>query len=141
MKAEPIRTAVIDASSARVPARAPRWVVPLVKLALVLGDAIVAFLCFFAAFYFRHYQLIIDRSAAGSLSWSREFAPYAARAGAVVIDNSSAFRMDADVPLVVPEVNPSDVNARSVVDRVPDGCKHRFEQGFKRLCREALVER
>ena len=37
---------------------------------------------------------------------SREFAPYAARAGAVVIDNSSAFRMDADVPLVVPEVNP-----------------------------------
>ena len=39
-------------------------------------------------------------------SVSREFAPYAARAGAVVVDNSSAFRMDADVPLVVPEVNP-----------------------------------
>jgi aspartate-semialdehyde dehydrogenase len=36
---------------------------------------------------------------------SREFAPHAARAGAVVIDNSSAFRLDADVPLVVPEVN------------------------------------
>jgi aspartate-semialdehyde dehydrogenase len=36
---------------------------------------------------------------------SREFAPHAARAGAVVIDNSSAFRMDNDVPLVVPEVN------------------------------------
>ncbi|HYZ89599.1 MAG TPA: aspartate-semialdehyde dehydrogenase [Myxococcales bacterium] len=42
-------------------------------------------------------------------SVSREFAPYAARAGAVVIDNSSAFRMDADVPLVVPEVNPQAV--------------------------------
>ena len=42
---------------------------------------------------------------------SREFAPYAARAGAVVIDNSSAFRMDADVPLVVPEVNPKAVEA------------------------------
>ncbi|HWE25224.1 MAG TPA: aspartate-semialdehyde dehydrogenase [Myxococcales bacterium] len=40
---------------------------------------------------------------------SREFAPYAARAGAVVVDNSSAFRMDADVPLVVPEVNPHSV--------------------------------
>lgn len=40
---------------------------------------------------------------------SREFAPHAARAGAVVIDNSSAFRMDADCPLVVPEVNPQDV--------------------------------
>ena len=37
---------------------------------------------------------------------SREFAPHAARAGAVVIDNSSAFRMEADCPLVVPEVNP-----------------------------------
>jgi aspartate-semialdehyde dehydrogenase len=39
-------------------------------------------------------------------SVSREFAPHAARAGAVVIDNSSAFRMEADCPLVVPEVNP-----------------------------------
>jgi aspartate-semialdehyde dehydrogenase len=36
---------------------------------------------------------------------SREFVPHARRAGALVIDNSSAFRMDADVPLVVPEVN------------------------------------
>jgi len=42
-------------------------------------------------------------------SVSREFAPHAARAGAVVIDNSSAFRMDAEVPLVVPEVNPQTV--------------------------------
>jgi aspartate-semialdehyde dehydrogenase len=42
-------------------------------------------------------------------SVSREFAPHAARAGAVVIDNSSAFRMEADCPLVVPEVNPADV--------------------------------
>jgi len=40
---------------------------------------------------------------------SKEFAPAAVRAGAVVVDNSSAFRMDADVPLVVPEVNPEDV--------------------------------
>lgn len=36
---------------------------------------------------------------------SKEFAPAAVEAGAVVVDNSSAFRMDADVPLVVPEVN------------------------------------
>jgi aspartate-semialdehyde dehydrogenase len=39
-------------------------------------------------------------------STSKEFAPIAAAAGAVVIDNSSAWRMDPDVPLVVPEVNP-----------------------------------
>ena len=37
---------------------------------------------------------------------SKEFAPAAWQAGAVVVDNSSAFRMDADVPLVVPEINP-----------------------------------
>jgi aspartate-semialdehyde dehydrogenase len=41
-------------------------------------------------------------------SVSKEFGPIAAQQGAVVIDNSSAFRMDADVPLVVPEVNPKD---------------------------------
>ena len=43
-------------------------------------------------------------SAGGSTS--KKFAPLAARAGAVVIDNSSAWRMDPEVPLVVPEVNP-----------------------------------
>ena len=40
---------------------------------------------------------------------SKEFAPAAVKAGAVVVDNSSAFRMDPDVPLVVPEVNPEKV--------------------------------
>jgi aspartate-semialdehyde dehydrogenase len=40
---------------------------------------------------------------------SKEFAPAAVAAGSVVVDNSSAFRMDPDVPLVVPEVNPGDV--------------------------------
>lgn len=40
---------------------------------------------------------------------SKEFAPHAVKAGAVVIDNSSAFRMDPEVPLVVPEVNPEAV--------------------------------
>ncbi|MDZ4815053.1 MAG: aspartate-semialdehyde dehydrogenase [Verrucomicrobiota bacterium] len=38
-------------------------------------------------------------------SISREFAPHAVKAGAVVIDNSSAFRMDDSVPLVIPEIN------------------------------------
>ncbi|HCW43661.1 MAG TPA: aspartate-semialdehyde dehydrogenase, partial [Cutibacterium acnes] len=43
---------------------------------------------------------------------SREFAPRVAAAGAVVIDNSSAWRRDPDVPLVVSEVNPEDVAKR-----------------------------
>ena len=43
---------------------------------------------------------------------SAEWAPIAASRGAVVVDNSGAFRMDVDVPLVVPEVNPQDVKNR-----------------------------
>lgn len=43
---------------------------------------------------------------------SKQFAPKAVAAGAVVIDNSSAFRMDADIPLVVPEVNPDVIPAQ-----------------------------
>lgn len=42
-------------------------------------------------------------------SRSRDFAPSAARSGALVVDNSSAFRMDPSVPLVVPEINPEDI--------------------------------
>ena len=46
-------------------------------------------------------------SAGGSIS--KEFGPIAAAAGAVVVDNSSAWRMDPEIPLVVPEVNPQDI--------------------------------
>lgn len=46
-------------------------------------------------------------SAGGNIS--AEFAPSAVKAGAVVIDNTSYFRMNEDVPLIVPEVNPEDI--------------------------------
>jgi aspartate-semialdehyde dehydrogenase len=46
-------------------------------------------------------------SAGGSIS--EEFCPHAVEAGAICIDNTSAFRMDKEVPLVVPEVNPDDI--------------------------------
>ncbi|HZE57254.1 MAG TPA: aspartate-semialdehyde dehydrogenase [Chthoniobacterales bacterium] len=46
-------------------------------------------------------------SAGGNIS--REYAPFARNAGAVVIDNSSVFRMESDVPLVIPEINGADV--------------------------------
>jgi aspartate-semialdehyde dehydrogenase len=46
-------------------------------------------------------------SAGGGIS--KEYAPIAARAGCVVVDNSSAFRMDPAVPLVIPEINAADV--------------------------------
>jgi aspartate-semialdehyde dehydrogenase len=51
-------------------------------------------------------ELVLS-SAGGSLS--KKYAPLAVQAGAIVVDNTSAFRMDPDVPLVVPEVNPEDI--------------------------------
>jgi aspartate-semialdehyde dehydrogenase len=68
-------------------------------------------------------------------SRSREFASAAVAAGAVVIDNSSAFRMDPSVPLVVPEVNPQDAqghrgilanpNCSTIIMNVPVWPLHR----------------
>ncbi len=52
--------------------------------------------------------------SAGASS-SREWAPVATKAGARVVDNSSAFRMDAGVPLVVPEVNPAAIGDAKVI--------------------------
>ena len=40
---------------------------------------------------------------------AKQFAPAIVKAGAVFVDNSSAFRLDEDVPLIVPEINPEDV--------------------------------
>ena len=56
---------------------------------------------------YQYHQRIIALFAGGSIS--KTLAPEAAKRGAIVIDNSSAFRMDPEVPLVVPEVNPEDI--------------------------------
>ena len=55
---------------------------------------------------FKGIDLVLA-SAGGRIS--KEFAPSAVKAGAVVVDNTSHFRMHEDVPLVVPEVNPGDI--------------------------------
>jgi aspartate-semialdehyde dehydrogenase len=71
--------------------------------------------------YFNHDELEVKETAPDSFKdvdialfsagaeISRYFAPIAAKSGAVVIDNSAAFRMDPAVPLVVPEINPDDI--------------------------------
>ena len=55
---------------------------------------------------FKGIDLVLS-SAGGSIS--KEFMPSAVKAGAVVVDNTSYYRMDPEVPLVVPEVNPQDI--------------------------------
>ena len=77
MKAERIRESVTDARAVRVPARAPRWVVPAVKGLLAITDASLALVSFIAAFYLRHREAIVHGTAPGNLAWAREFAPYA----------------------------------------------------------------
>ncbi|MBC7782447.1 MAG: aspartate-semialdehyde dehydrogenase [Burkholderiales bacterium] len=79
-------------------------------------------------------------SAGGSIS--REFAPAAVKSGAVVVDNSSAFRMKDGVPLVVPEVNPEQIhkhnglianpNCSTIIMNVPIWPLHRANK-IKRL--------
>ncbi|MGB3057031.1 MAG: aspartate-semialdehyde dehydrogenase, partial [Candidatus Omnitrophota bacterium] len=58
--------------------------------------------------------------ASAGASRSKEFLPHAVRAGAVCVDNSSAFRMDKDVPLVVPEVNPHAIRAHQGIIANPN---------------------
>src|SRR3990172_7725292 len=66
---------------------------------------------------FRGIQVALF-SAGGAVS--KEFAPLAVKAGAVVIDNTSYFRMEPDVPLVVPEVNPEAVKVHKGIISNPN---------------------
>src|SRR6516225_8517289 len=67
------------------------------------GEDDILKVCGLDSFDFRGTDIVLSSPGA---KVSAEFAPRAAKAGAVVIDNSSHFRMEPDVPLVVPEVNP-----------------------------------
>ncbi len=73
---------MIDPSLVRVPGRAPRWIVPAVKIALVIADALIAVSSFMLAFYVRE----------GVSVWSARFAPYAALLMFVVAIRLLSFR-------------------------------------------------
>ena len=85
MRAQLKRDSSILPGSVRVPARAPRWVIPTVKLALVIGDALIAASCFLAAYYLRHGDPVLQRTASGTIEWSASFAPYGVLLGFVVL--------------------------------------------------------
>lgn len=72
---------------------------------------------------------------------SLEFAPAAAAAGAVVIDNSSAWRMNPKVPLVVPEVNPEDVKWHSGIIANPNCSTIQMVVALKPLHDAAKIKR
>ena len=66
---------------------------------------------------FRDVDLVLA-SAGGGIS--RKFAPVAVEAGCVVVDNTSAFRMAPDVPLVIPEINPQDIQTHKGIIANPN---------------------
>lgn len=72
---------------------------------------------------------------------SRRFADPARRSGAVVVDNSSAFRMDPEVPLVVPEINPDDAARHKGLLAVPNCTTIVFLMAAAPLHREAGLRR
>jgi aspartate-semialdehyde dehydrogenase len=81
---------------------------------------------------FRGQRLVIEELSEGSFDGvdialfsagggvSRRFSPIAAKSGAVVIDNSSAFRMDPNVPLVIPEINARRIREHKGIIAVPN---------------------
>ena len=78
-------------------------------------------------------------SASGDVS--REIAPMAAKNGAVAIDDSSAFRMDKSVPLVVPEVNAEDLLTHKGIVSIPNCSTTPLVMTLKPLMRHATVRR
>jgi exopolysaccharide biosynthesis polyprenyl glycosylphosphotransferase len=61
-----------------VQARAPRWIIPMVKAALTISDAMIAAASFITAFYLREGISILQDAGAGTFRWSARFAPYGA---------------------------------------------------------------
>lgn len=72
---------------------------------------------------------------------SKHFAPFAAKAGCVVVDNSSAWRMDPEVPLVVPEVNPGDIAKHKGIIANPNCSTIQMVQVLQPLHAAATIKR
>ena len=90
MRAERTREPRLDASVVRVPARAPRWIVPTVKMLLVIADALAAAISFMLAFYTREHASVFAIGA--GFAWSDRFAPYGALLVFVVAIRLLSFR-------------------------------------------------
>ena len=86
---------------------------------------------------FKNIQIALFAGGAAS----KTFAPAAVRAGAVVIDNSSAFRMDPEVPLIVPEVNPEAIRKHKGIIANPNCSTIIMVMALKPLYDRAKIKR
>lgn len=87
---------------------------------------------------FAGVDLALFSAGAGT---SLQFAPIAAEAGALVVDNSSAWRMHEDIPLVVPEVNPDDIKASEGIIANPNCCAIPLTVALEPIRRRAGLRR
>ncbi|WP_378952452.1 aspartate-semialdehyde dehydrogenase [Pelosinus sp. sgz500959] len=83
----------------------------------------------------------IDIALFAGGSASTKFASAAVKHGAVVIDNSSAFRMDPEVPLIVPEVNPEDIQKHKGIIANPNCSTIIMAMALKPLYNQAKIKR
>ncbi len=91
-----------------------------------------------SAHAFSGVEIVLSSTPA---SVSRQWSPIAAAAGAVVVDNSSAFRMDPNVPLVVPEVNAHDISKHQGIIANPNCSTIQMVVVLKPLHDAAIVRR
>jgi exopolysaccharide biosynthesis polyprenyl glycosylphosphotransferase len=77
VRVEQIKDPLVEASTVRAPSRAPHWVIPTIKTALVVTDSVIAAVSFGSAFYLREGGQIF-RQTGSEISWSAGFAPYGA---------------------------------------------------------------
>jgi exopolysaccharide biosynthesis polyprenyl glycosylphosphotransferase len=92
MRVEQINNRLIDRRIVRAPSRAPQWVIPTVKGALLATDAVIAAVSFAAAFYFRQGGPVFQPPGSEALVWSTAFAPYGALVPFVVLIRVLALR-------------------------------------------------
>ena len=92
VRVERVKNPLVEASIVRAPSRAPHWVIPTIKTALLITDSLIATVSFGAAYYFREGGAIFHRTADGGLAWSAGFAPYGALLFLVIVIRVLALR-------------------------------------------------
>ena len=92
VRVERIKNPLVEASIVRAPSRAPHWVIPTIKTALLITDSLIATVSFVAAYYFREGGPILQWAPGGSFAWSASFAPYGALLFLVILIRVLALR-------------------------------------------------
>ena len=92
MRVEQIKNPLVGANIARASSRAPHWVIPTIKTALLVADSLIATASFAVAYYLREGGAIFQQTGAGDFAWSVRFAPYGALLFFVILIRVLALR-------------------------------------------------